>query len=491
MLNLNATPKFGPINPWQIDSLIKEKTKKNGLTKLDLLVLYQDALNIKPEDSIKIFKNLALLNAEMDQPKDAQFFSEKYIKNTLDFKILNNSAYDAIKETQEYKSLNKKYLPQINTLVFIYFYAALIGLFFAFAINTTKKGNACAKLCIGGFIGFNSIFVLEFVLYMSRLVLSFPHSFRISSSVALLLGPLLFFYFKCVTQKYEFKLSDLWHLLPTVVLLIFLMPIYVESAPEKLRIMLRLSKTNRAFDEIVFLVKIISLICYAYSIWKLQFQKIEINKALPHKTTIKKWFKNLYRIHIAFVVAYLIYGVFAFVIRSEFSIYIYHFQVAAMILMILYIAYMAFVQPNIFDNDKTPINTLFTVKYEKSGLTEGLSNELKEQLVGLLVEEKIYKRSDINLQILSNKLNTTRHNTSQIINEHFEMNFFELINKFRIKEAIEILKKDVHGNLNIIDVAYEVGYNNKVTFNKAFKKETSFTPTEYIQNIANLNYKVK
>lgn len=84
---------------------------------------------------------------------------------------------------------------------------------------------------------------------------------------------------------------------------------------------------------------------------------------------------------------------------------------------------------------------------------------------------------------MSKKLNTTRHNTSQIINEHFDINFFELINKFRIEEATNLLVEDKNGNLNIIDIAYEVGYNNKVTYNKAFKKATSLTPTQFIDSI--------
>jgi AraC-like DNA-binding protein len=60
------------------------------------------------------------------------------------------------------------------------------------------------------------------------------------------------------------------------------------------------------------------------------------------------------------------------------------------------------------------------------------------------------------------------------------MNFFEFINKFRIEEAKEILKNDTEKYLNIIDVAYEVGFNNKVTFNKSFKKILSQTPTQYL-----------
>ncbi len=481
-INCNAITDFDPIRAIQIDSLIEEKNIDNSLTKLELLVLYQDALQEIPKDSLEVFKNLALLNAELNQPRDAQLYSEKYITNTLDFDILTNSAYDGIKGSEEYNTLNHKYLPNINTLDFVYFYAALIGFFLALAINFTKKGNRYAKLFISGFIAFHSLFILEFVMFTSRLILSYPHIYRISSAVALLFGPLLFFYFRSLSQKSKFQTKDVLHFIPTIILLIFLVPIYFEASPDKLKRMLLISDVNKNYDVFTFLVKIASLIFYAFCIWKFQFSKMNTHDSIFQKPSIKKWFKNLYRIHVAYILAYMFYGIFAYVIKSDISIVVYHFQIAAMTIMILYIAYMAFVQPSIFMVDIAgELNTVFTSKYEKSGLTPGLSNELKEQLIKLLIEEKIYKNSDINLEILSNKLNTTRHNTSQIINEHFKMNFFELINKFRIKEAIRLLESDTHGNLNIIDVAYEIGYNNKVTFNKAFKRETSVTPSEYIQ----------
>jgi AraC-like DNA-binding protein len=84
---------------------------------------------------------------------------------------------------------------------------------------------------------------------------------------------------------------------------------------------------------------------------------------------------------------------------------------------------------------------------------------------------------------LSQQLGTTRHNTSQVINEHFDMNFFELVNTYRIKEAQEMLQDDKNSNLTIIQIAYEVGFNNKVTFNKSFKKQLSLTPSQYIKSL--------
>ena len=37
-------------------------------------------------------------------------------------------------------------------------------------------------------------------------------------------------------------------------------------------------------------------------------------------------------------------------------------------------------------------------------------------------------------------LDVTRYHASQVINEHFNMSFFELINSYRIKEAMSLMR---------------------------------------------------
>ena len=155
--------------------------------------------------------------------------------------------------------------------------------------------------------------------------------------------------------------------------------------------------------------------------------------------------------------------------------------------IILYISYTAFVYPSIFGlvhvnvPKPKPLDNVSN-KYKKSGLTQALSLELKGKLLYLMNQEKIYRKNDINLRELSELLGTTRHNTSQIINEQFGLNFFELINKYRIDEAKKLLKNEHHQKVNIIQVAYQVGFNNKVTFNKSFKKYNKITPSEYVRS---------
>ncbi len=468
----------------QTDSLIREKTINKDMTQLELLVLYQNALKEKTKDSIEVFKQLAILNADLEQPEDAFVYTEKYISNTLDFSILYDNAFTSIENSDEFETLKDKYHQKFNYFVFIFFYVALIGFFFAVIINFTKGQS---RFFISSFIAVHSLFILEFVLYISNIQYKYPHTYLMASIPALSYGPLLYFYFKSVAKNHVFKTKDLLHFLPNVVLIIYLLPLYLQSGSDKIRIMLGLNNSFEVSLYVIFLCKVFSLAIYALLIWKLEYgNKQKFNDVNSNSIQIYNWKKNIYRIHVSYVICYIIYGFTVSGIFNFASLFLSYVQVLAMSLMVLYICYMVFAQPIIFRNEYVSIKKrLFSPKYQKSGLTEALSKELKENLIKLLVEDKIYKQSDINLEILSLKLNTTRHNTSQIINEHFKMNFFELINKFRIQEAKRLLETDIHGNLHIIDVAYEVGYNNKVTFNKAFKKETALTPSGYINTKIN------
>jgi AraC-like DNA-binding protein len=181
----------------------------------------------------------------------------------------------------------------------------------------------------------------------------------------------------------------------------------------------------------------------------------------------------------------MIYGAtFGYIYENNSEI-INHLQVLFKSLMVIYIVQAAFLNSSVFKQKALKLHKINLSKYLNSSLTESLSEELKQELIRLFKADKVYRDCNLNLETLSKKLNTTRHNTSQIINEHFGMNFFELVNKFRIKEAIKLLENADVEHVNIIDIAYEVGFNNKVTFNKAFKKSTSLTPTQFIEYIKN------
>ena len=122
-------------------------------------------------------------------------------------------------------------------------------------------------------------------------------------------------------------------------------------------------------------------------------------------------------------------------------------------------------------------------KYKNSGLTESMVAQYKNDLLRLLEVDKVYLENDITLDKLAELLDTDRYSASQVINQEFDKSFYELLNDYRVQEVKILLNSSNHLNESVIQIAYSVGFSNRVSFNKAFKKRTGMTPTEYINGV--------
>ncbi len=118
-------------------------------------------------------------------------------------------------------------------------------------------------------------------------------------------------------------------------------------------------------------------------------------------------------------------------------------------------------------------------KYQKTKLPENLAKQYQQRLLFLLEKEKIYRDSSLCIKTLSSKLSLPSHHLSQVINEKFHKNFYELINTYRIEESKKMLIAENKDQPKILAIAYDVGFNNLSSFNRAFKRHTGKTPTEY------------
>ncbi|WP_299531445.1 AraC family transcriptional regulator [Ulvibacterium sp.] len=450
------------------DSLFLERNYVKAVKEFNILLAYPEV------EQAPVFKKLAVSQAALGNNVEAAKYVEKYLLQDFKPGILSDSSFDNVRETEAFRAVVKKYLPKFNFWSFLYLYVALIGFYIAAIIHFNKKIEIAAKILISSFIFIHSFFILHIFVNLTNNHYKYPHTYAMSTCFSFLYGPLLYFYFKRIAQEYKFKVRDLLHLTPTLLFLVYVLPIYVLSGEEKLGLLLDRIASGRSVQDITIIVlKLSSLAIYGFFIRKI-YLRTRQNRNLTKENKI--WQKNIFRIHIMYVFCYAAYGILLG--NNITSGFLYHMQVISMASMVMYVGYSANVQPNVFSGLYQFNDSLF-FKYEKSGLTDSLSKELREKLIRLFDIEKIYKESDISLEMIAKRLDTTRHNASQVINEHFNMNFHELVNKYRIREAKDILNSDQKKNLNIIDIAYEVGYNNKVTFNKAFKKDTSLTPSEY------------
>lgn len=453
------------------DNLYYERKFPEAIITYDL-VLAEETVIKAP-----VLKKIALSHAALEQVEECVEYLEQSLISKFDTKILMDSRFDNVRESEAFIELEEKYSPSFSIWSLACLYICLIGFYIAALINFNKKIDRVARTLISIFVLIHSAYILHIFLFMTNMQYSYPHTYLMSGPYSFLFGPLLYFYFKRITQLYRFKATDLIHLLPTVFMIIYLIPKYALPADEKLSILLDqaagYTHENAVGYIVVVSLKIISFVFYALLIRKVYSKGKRRN---PQSASNERWQRNIYRIYFLYIIFYSLYA-FLGLNNLTFGL-LFNLQVICMALMVLYVGYSANVQPSVFSGLYSFDGQLF-FKYEKSGLTDSLSKELMQSLINLFDSEKIYKENDICLGMVARRLNTTRHNASQVINEHFKMNFHELVNKYRIQEAKSILDKDYQKNLHIIDIAYEVGYNNKVTFNKAFKKDTKLTPSEY------------
>ena len=105
--------------------------------------------------------------------------------------------------------------------------------------------------------------------------------------------------------------------------------------------------------------------------------------------------------------------------------------------------------------------------------------ELKSKLNQHMNEQQPYLDNDINLAALSEQLGLTPHQLSYVINNGFNENFFQFINRYRVEKAKDLLLGTVSDKYSILGIAFESGFSSKTSFNTTFKKVTGKTPSEF------------
>ena len=94
-------------------------------------------------------------------------------------------------------------------------------------------------------------------------------------------------------------------------------------------------------------------------------------------------------------------------------------------------------------------------------------------------EQKLYLEGHINLERFSEQIGLRARDVSAIINSHYQSNFFEFINGYRIEEAKRLLIADEAKGDTILDIVYKSGFNSQSAFHRFFKRVTGVTPSEF------------
>ncbi|MGI9509964.1 MAG: helix-turn-helix domain-containing protein [Geminicoccaceae bacterium] len=116
-------------------------------------------------------------------------------------------------------------------------------------------------------------------------------------------------------------------------------------------------------------------------------------------------------------------------------------------------------------------------KYAKSALEPADIQRIAAKLDRVMDEDQLFLDSDLTLPALAAHTGISANYISQAINEQRNCHFFDFVNRRRIEAAKSQLLEQ--RDRPILDIALDVGFNSKSTFNAAFKRFAGMTPSQY------------
>ncbi len=325
-------------------------------------------------------------------------------------------------------------------------------------------------------------------LNLSPPLVVFLKFFRYSLLVAI--APLLYIYAKSLTTEF-FKLNKRYLILFIPSAIIFFSGIFaifadiVTKSDNELAI-----NYLRIFYHISVSLSFVQAMGYAVAMYFLLKQHANNIKQLfsfNDRHNNLSWLKIFWIIYVIFWIlditnTYILY-------KYEFGRY---FSSVISLLYTTFIGYFGIRQINIYSEAKGLSSNLTEnidkqiqeeektiVEDKKQPLSDIKSKEIYSKLVEVIEKEKLYRRSDLSIYYLAEKTNLNRTYLSYAINKEANLHFCYFVNRFRIKEAKEILKNKDYDNLTIEGVANKVGFHSTPIFNNWFKKLTGKTPSQY------------
>lgn len=121
--------------------------------------------------------------------------------------------------------------------------------------------------------------------------------------------------------------------------------------------------------------------------------------------------------------------------------------------------------------------------YSSSPLSNNDFAKIKIILDELTQEKKFFLDPNLKISDLALQIGIPTHHLSQYFNSSLEITYYDYINCFRIDELKRRIVRNELTTLSILGLAYDCGFNSKATFNRAFKKQSGQTPSEYIKSI--------
>jgi len=292
---------------------------------------------------------------------------------------------------------------------------------------------------------------------------------------AYLFAPALYFYFLSLFDKgFAFKKKDLFHILPFFLSASYLAVVYSLRTAEDRALILHLNADHFYLQKIVY-VAIMYLIIFGYIIGMFRAYRDRRKRLEEAYFTINqtrlRWLKFL-----LFAFAWIwICDIVDFVLRilSSSTLAMSSAVIVSLFLFANIAVFIGLKEPLVFNGEEE------IAKYQRSKLNTTESKLYLDRLLTHMEDEKPHLDPNLTITKLGKRLSIPPRYLSQVINESLGTNYFDFVNGFRVEEAKRLLAERSNGKNNLLALLFDAGFNTKSAFNRAFKKHTGMTPSQF------------
>lgn len=348
------------------------------------------------------------------------------------------------------------------------------------------KSNIIANRLLGLLTFFWAIILAIFAIQSQGLFIKYPHLLKTFAHVEFTFFPLLYLHVKYLLSKHRsFDHKDFVHFIPMLINVILYSGFYFKSASDKLD--MALSGEGYYYIATIISDEILTVQGIVYPILTLLMMRNYNSKVIDYQSNTGRVDLKLLRIGVILSLVSWIFGITAFNlslfnINIGFDLFIICYLFIVLIIYI--ISYIAIWSPEVFKLSETQI-TQFNRSRGKDSIEEpdlkstDRFDEQNDMLLKYMEKEKPYLKADLSLQELADSLGISRHHLSALINQRHNINFFEFVNNYRVKEFILQIQDPDKQHYKMLSIAYDSGFNSKASFNRIFKQITGQTPSDY------------
>jgi AraC-like DNA-binding protein len=361
-------------------------------------------------------------------------------------------------------------------------------LFLSFFLFTHEKGNRISNILLGSFFLTIALNLLDVLLLMTGAYDNNPWLADWGSCLPLLFGPFIYFYTQSVLKKdFALSIKTNYHFLPFIILFL-VTEIYFISQPASAQKAWLFNILQHHIPGAVSIVSTLIFIQFlAYIIASFCLVSDYKKKASQHFSsrhqTDVSWLSSMILFFLLIIVITILNGLMAQTSLATYYLWVFNLIVAATLVFVLSIWLKAVQKPDFFSFSKEEEYVLkpaalllqsIPVDAEKAE-----KSALAQTVLSYMETNKPYLEPELTLDQLASRLSLKPRILSQTINDTLGQNFFDFINRFRIKEASRLLTNPPDEKITIQEIFYEVGFQSKSSFNTLFKKYTGLTPSEF------------